>query len=75
MILVSSFKLVVAAVYGRICAFAEDFIMSFKICYWSVEVGCWTPPRPPAPQDVIGRAFGFASNECIYWGLAFGGSA
>lgn len=75
MILVSSFKVVVAAVWGRIWALADDFMMSCKIYCWSVDVGCWTPPRPPAPQDVIGRALGFASNECISFGYALGGKA
>ena len=47
--------------------------MSFKIYYWSLEVGCCTPPRPPEPQDVIGRACGLASNECISFDYYFGG--
>ena len=29
-------------------------------------MGCYKAPRPPAPQEVIGRAIGLASNECIY---------
>lgn len=40
--------------------------MSLIISRWSFETGSWdpTPGLPPAPQEVIGLAYGFASKEC-----------
>lgn len=63
-ILVSSFSELVAAVWGLAAiTLALEPIISASIAYWSLEAGSCTPPRPPAPQEVIGRAFGFASKE------------
>ena len=71
----SSLREEVAAVCGRwAIAFALPFIMSFKISFCSFDTGSCDPTAPflpVAPQDVMGRAFGFASNECNYISLLF----